>query len=57
VTACADGDAGRAAEEAADVIYHMAVALQALDTSIDAVALALFARSEDSKPARARVAR
>jgi phosphoribosyl-ATP pyrophosphohydrolase/phosphoribosyl-AMP cyclohydrolase len=57
VTACADGDAGRAAEEAADVIYHMAVALQALDTSIDAVALALFARSEDSKPVGARAAR
>jgi phosphoribosyl-AMP cyclohydrolase / phosphoribosyl-ATP pyrophosphohydrolase len=55
VTACADGDAGRAAQEAADVIYHMAVALQALDTSIDAVALALFARSEDSKPARSRL--
>ena len=55
VTACADGDGGRAAEEAADVIYHMAVALQALDTSIDAVALALFARSEDSKSARTRL--
>jgi phosphoribosyl-ATP pyrophosphohydrolase/phosphoribosyl-AMP cyclohydrolase len=55
VTACADGDAGRAAEEAADVIYHVAVALQALDTSIDAVALALFARSEDSKLARTRL--
>jgi phosphoribosyl-ATP pyrophosphohydrolase/phosphoribosyl-AMP cyclohydrolase len=49
VTACADGDAGRAAEEAADVVYHMAVALQALDTSIDAVALALFARSEEKE--------
>jgi phosphoribosyl-ATP pyrophosphohydrolase/phosphoribosyl-AMP cyclohydrolase len=55
VTACADGDAGRAAEEAADVVYHMAVALQALDTSMDAVALVLFARSEDSKPARTRL--
>jgi phosphoribosyl-ATP pyrophosphohydrolase/phosphoribosyl-AMP cyclohydrolase len=57
ITACADGDAGRAAEEATDVIYHMAVALQALDTSIDAVALALFARSEDSKSVGARAAR
>jgi phosphoribosyl-ATP pyrophosphohydrolase/phosphoribosyl-AMP cyclohydrolase len=57
VTACADGDAGRAAEEAADVIYHVAVALQALDTSLDAVALALFARSEDSKSVGARAAR
>lgn len=45
VTACADSDAGRAAEEAADVVYHMAVALEALDTSLDAVALALFERS------------
>jgi phosphoribosyl-ATP pyrophosphohydrolase/phosphoribosyl-AMP cyclohydrolase len=57
ITACADGDAGRAAEEAADVIYHVAVALQALDTSLDAVALALFARSEDSKSVDARAAR
>jgi phosphoribosyl-ATP pyrophosphohydrolase/phosphoribosyl-AMP cyclohydrolase len=45
VTACADSDAGRAAEEAADIVYHMAVALEALDTSLDAVALALFERS------------
>ncbi len=49
VTACADSDAGRAVEEAADVIYHMAVALEALDTSIDAVAFALFERSPDAK--------
>ena len=45
VTACADADVGRAVEEAADIVYHMAVALEALDTSIDAVALALFDRS------------
>jgi phosphoribosyl-ATP pyrophosphohydrolase/phosphoribosyl-AMP cyclohydrolase len=45
VTACADSDAGRAAEEAADVVYHMAVALEALDASIDEVARALFERS------------
>jgi phosphoribosyl-ATP pyrophosphohydrolase/phosphoribosyl-AMP cyclohydrolase len=45
VTACADSDAGRAAEEAADLIYHMAVALEALGTSIDAAGLALFERS------------
>lgn len=48
VTACADGDAGRAAEEAADLVYHLAVALEALDTSLDAVALALFERSSDA---------
>jgi phosphoribosyl-AMP cyclohydrolase / phosphoribosyl-ATP pyrophosphohydrolase len=45
VTACADSDARRAAEEAADLIYHMAVALEAVDTSINAVALVLFKRS------------
>jgi phosphoribosyl-ATP pyrophosphohydrolase/phosphoribosyl-AMP cyclohydrolase len=45
VTACADGDAVRAAEEAADLVYHTAVALEGLDTSLDAVAVALFARS------------
>lgn len=51
VTACADSDACRAAEEAADLVYHMAVALEALGTSIDAVGLALFERSPDGKRA------
>jgi len=46
VTACADSDPGRAAEEAADLVYHMAVALEALGTSLDAVGVALFERSE-----------
>lgn len=55
VTACADGDAGRAAEEAADLVYHLAVALEALDTSIGAVARTLFERSPDAKPATARL--
>lgn len=32
--ACADGDAGRAAEEAADVIYHTIVALRAAGSGI-----------------------
>jgi phosphoribosyl-ATP pyrophosphohydrolase/phosphoribosyl-AMP cyclohydrolase len=45
VTACADGDAVRAVQEAADLVYHTAVALEGLDTSLDAVAVALFARS------------
>ena len=45
VTACADSDADRAAEEAADLVYHVAVALGALDTSIDAIAMLLFERS------------
>jgi phosphoribosyl-ATP pyrophosphohydrolase/phosphoribosyl-AMP cyclohydrolase len=52
VTACADGDPVRAAEEAADLVYHTAVALEGLDTSIDAVAVALFTRSPDSSRAR-----
>lgn len=49
ITACADADPRRAVEEAADLVYHMAVALEALDTSIDAVALTLFDRSADAK--------
>lgn len=55
VTTCADADAGSAVEEAADVIYHMAVALEALNTSIDAVALTLFERSPDANPGHARL--
>lgn len=35
VTACADGDGGRAAEEAADLLYHMMVALRAVGVSLD----------------------
>jgi phosphoribosyl-ATP pyrophosphohydrolase/phosphoribosyl-AMP cyclohydrolase len=45
VTACADSDPRRAVEEAADIVYHMAVALEALGTSLDAVAVELFERS------------
>jgi len=37
VTACADGDAGRASEEAADVLYHVLVALHAAGGSLAAV--------------------
>ena len=46
VTACADGDARRAAEEAADLIYHTAVALEASGTSLDAAGQVLFERSQ-----------
>jgi phosphoribosyl-AMP cyclohydrolase / phosphoribosyl-ATP pyrophosphohydrolase len=35
VTACADGDRGRAADEAMDVIYHVLVALRALGVTLD----------------------
>ncbi len=37
VTACADGDAERAREEAADLLYHMLVALRAAGVSLDDV--------------------
>jgi phosphoribosyl-ATP pyrophosphohydrolase/phosphoribosyl-AMP cyclohydrolase len=49
VTACADGDAGRAAEEAADLVYHLAVALEAVGSSLDAVARELFERNTSSR--------
>lgn len=44
VTACADGDAGRAVEEAADLVYHALVALRALGAGWDDVRAALAAR-------------
>jgi len=37
VTACADGDAGRATEEAADLLYHVLVALHAAGGSFAGV--------------------
>ena len=37
IAACADGDAERATAEAADFVYHVAVALEALGSSLDAV--------------------
>jgi phosphoribosyl-ATP pyrophosphohydrolase/phosphoribosyl-AMP cyclohydrolase len=57
VTACADADPDRAAEEAADLVYHVGVALAALDTSIDAVATALFERSSEANPVHTHVGR
>jgi phosphoribosyl-AMP cyclohydrolase / phosphoribosyl-ATP pyrophosphohydrolase len=45
IAACADGDAQRSAEEAADLIYHVAVALEAVGSSLDAVAGVLLERS------------
>jgi len=44
VTACADGDAARANEEAADLIYHTLVALHAAGGSLTAVRETLRAR-------------
>jgi len=45
VTACADGDAGRAAEEAADLVYHALAALRALGVGLDDVRRVLDARA------------
>ncbi|HJQ13030.1 MAG TPA: phosphoribosyl-ATP diphosphatase [Gemmatimonadaceae bacterium] len=45
IAALADGGASASAEEAADLIYHVAVALEAVGSSLDAVALRLFARA------------
>jgi phosphoribosyl-ATP pyrophosphohydrolase/phosphoribosyl-AMP cyclohydrolase len=44
VTACADGDAGRASEEAADIFYHVLVALHAAGGSFRGVQKILRAR-------------
>ena len=45
VTACADGDRERATEEAADVLYHLTVALRALGLGLGDVAAALDRRA------------
>jgi phosphoribosyl-ATP pyrophosphohydrolase/phosphoribosyl-AMP cyclohydrolase len=45
IAACADGDASRSTEEAADLIYHLAVALEAVGTSLDRVGDVLSERS------------
>ena len=44
VTACADGDAARACEEAADLIYHTLVAVRAAGGSLDDIRVVLAAR-------------
>ncbi len=44
VTACADGDAGRAAEEAADLLYHSLVALRAVGGTLADVQRVLATR-------------
>jgi phosphoribosyl-ATP pyrophosphohydrolase/phosphoribosyl-AMP cyclohydrolase len=45
VTACADGDRARAAEEGADLLYHTLVALRALGVSLDDVRGVLAGRA------------
>jgi phosphoribosyl-ATP pyrophosphohydrolase/phosphoribosyl-AMP cyclohydrolase len=52
ITACADGDAGRANEEAADLVYHVLVALHAAGGSLDAVRETLRARRRTSPAER-----
>lgn len=47
VTACADGNAPQAVEEAADIVYHTLVALRALGVGLDDLRAALAARHED----------
>jgi phosphoribosyl-ATP pyrophosphohydrolase/phosphoribosyl-AMP cyclohydrolase len=44
IAACADGDASRAADEAADLIYHVAVALHAAGSSLDDARAVLASR-------------
>jgi phosphoribosyl-ATP pyrophosphohydrolase/phosphoribosyl-AMP cyclohydrolase len=44
VTTCADGDRERALQEAADLYYHMMVALRALDAGLDDLKLVLAQR-------------
>jgi phosphoribosyl-ATP pyrophosphohydrolase/phosphoribosyl-AMP cyclohydrolase len=45
VVACSDGDATRAAEEGADLLYHTLVALRAVGVDLDAVRAVLAARA------------
>ena len=45
IAACADGDPVRSAEEAADLIYHVGVALEAVGGSLDDVGRVLLKRS------------
>jgi phosphoribosyl-ATP pyrophosphohydrolase/phosphoribosyl-AMP cyclohydrolase len=47
VTACADGDAERASEEAADLVYHTLVALRAVGVSLRDVERILAGRQGD----------
>lgn len=47
VVACADNDRGRAVEEAADLVYHLLVALRPLGASLDDVRRTLAARRRD----------
>ena len=45
IAACADGDAARAVEEGADLLYHLVVALRALGVGLDDVRAELARRA------------
>jgi phosphoribosyl-AMP cyclohydrolase / phosphoribosyl-ATP pyrophosphohydrolase len=49
IAACADGDQGRATEEAADVMYHALVALRALGVGVDDVRRVLERRAAPTR--------
>jgi phosphoribosyl-ATP pyrophosphohydrolase/phosphoribosyl-AMP cyclohydrolase len=49
LVACADEDRARAADEGADVIYHLLVALRSLDVSLDDLRAILARRSRPRK--------
>jgi phosphoribosyl-ATP pyrophosphohydrolase/phosphoribosyl-AMP cyclohydrolase len=46
VVACADADAGRAAQEGADLVYHLLVALRAVGVDLTAVQATLARRAQ-----------
>ncbi|RYZ39826.1 MAG: bifunctional phosphoribosyl-AMP cyclohydrolase/phosphoribosyl-ATP diphosphatase HisIE [Myxococcaceae bacterium] len=50
VTACADADPHRAAEEAADVLYHVLVAVRPLGLGLEDVKAVLAARARPTQP-------
>ncbi len=49
LTACADSDSARAVEEAADVVYHLTVALRALGVGLEDVARTLARRARTTE--------
>lgn len=51
VAACADGDRARSAEEAADLLYHVLVAVRASGAGLDDVLAALHARAGNAQQA------
>jgi phosphoribosyl-ATP pyrophosphohydrolase/phosphoribosyl-AMP cyclohydrolase len=54
IAALADGDVNRSTEEAADLVYHVAVALEAVGSSLDEVAQRLFDRAGNAREISSR---